>query len=461
MWTDNMKHNFLIESVKENLKKYNINNCSILVALSGGADSVCLLHCLITLADEFKLTICAAHVNHMLRGAEATRDENFAKNLCKKYSIPFYCERFNVKEIAEKNKQSIEEAGRDVRYSYFELLRAANSILFIATAHHADDNIETVVMRFVRGSGIHGLSGIPFMNNRHVIRPLLNISKSDILNYINDNGLTYVTDSSNESCEYHRNKIRNVLIPELEQLNPGFKQSLVRNISLYSDTDRYIQEVVQSRFKALATVKKQYIYFLIKDLNSEPDIIKHHLLSLSIQKLADGFTPDSARIFDIERCLSQKNSAVSIGQGISAYVAYNKLYIIKESLADETKYSLNLNGETHILNTGTFICRKVSDFNMKKDRNIVYLNGNALKNKSLYVRFRKDGDYFYPTGFGHKKNLQDFFVDNKVPRFLRDKIPLVLADDDIAWVCANRADERFIAKNKESEIFEIIFTEDI
>ncbi len=456
-----MKHNFLIESVKENLKKYNINNCSILVALSGGADSVCLLHSLITVADEFKLTISAAHVNHMLRGLEATRDEKFAKTLCQKYDIPFYCERFNVKEIAEKNKQSIEEAGRDVRYTYFESLRTLNSISFIATAHHADDNIETVVMRFVRGSGIHGLSGISFMNNRHVIRPLLNVSKDEILNYISDNGLTYVTDSSNDSCEYHRNKIRNVLIPQLEELNHGFKQSLIRNITLYSDTDRYIQEIVQTRFKALATVKKQYISFLINNLNGEPDIIKHYLLSLSVQKLTDGFTPDSARIFDIEKCLSQKNGGVSIGQGISAYVAYDKLYIIKESEPDEKSYSLNLNSETHILNTGTFTCRKVSDFNIKKDKNVVYLSGEAIKNKSLSVRFRKAGDYFYPTGFGHKKNLQDFFVDNKVPRFLRDKIPLVLVNDDIAWICASRADERFVAKNNENEIFEIIFTEDM
>ncbi|MBR5157085.1 MAG: tRNA lysidine(34) synthetase TilS [Clostridia bacterium] len=456
-----MKHNYLIESVRENLVKYNINNCSILVALSGGADSVCLLHALVTVADEFKLTISAAHVNHMLRGEEAIRDEDFAKSLCQKYNIPFYCERFNVKEIAEKNKQSIEEAGRDVRYSYFESLLALHSISFTATAHHADDNIETVVMRFIRGSGIHGLSGIPFMNNRRVIRPLLNVGKNEILNYINDNGLTYVNDSSNKSCEYHRNKIRNILIPQLEELNQGFKQSLVRNITLYNDTDRYIQEVVQNRFNDLATVKKQYICFLINDLNDEPDIIRHHLLALSIQKLTGGFTPDCARIFDVEKCLLQKNSGVSIGQGISAYVAYNKLYIIKESPSDENSYPLNLNGKTHILNIGTITCRKLTNYNKQKDNNALYLSVNALKNKSLYVRFKKDGDYFYPSGFGHKKNLQDFFVDNKVPRFLRTKIPLILADDDIVCVSSKRADERFAAKNNDTEIFEIIFTEDM
>lgn len=456
-----MKHNLLIESAKDSLQKYNINNCSILVALSGGADSVCLLHCLLALADEFKLSVSAAHVNHMLRGNEAERDEQFVKNLCFSLGVTCYCESFPIKKIAEKNKQSIEEAGRDVRYSYFEFLRNTHAIDYIATAHHSDDNIETVVMRFIRGSGIHGLSGIPFINDRRVIRPLLNISKNEILNYIKDNGLSYVTDSSNASCEYHRNKIRNELIPSLEELNSGFKQSLARNIALYQDTDRYMQEITLKRFDKLATVKKQYISFLIRELDSEPDILKHNIISLAIQKLSCGFTPDVARIFDIEKCLSEKNRATSVGQGISAYTAYDKLYIVKDSKPDEKSYPLNLNGETHIPDVGYITCQKVSDTTFKKNKNTIYLSDKNIKNQTLSVRFRKDGDAFYPSGFGHKKSLQNFFVDNKIPRFLRDKIPLVLVGNDIAWVCGKRADERFVAKNNESKVFEIIFTEDI
>ncbi len=453
-----MKHNLVVESVRIGLEKYNINNCSILVALSGGADSVCLLHCLLALADEFNLSLSAAHVNHMLRGDEAERDEQFAKELCSHFNIICYSEKFSVKEIAQKNKQSIEEAGRDVRYSYFKSLQDQHKIDYIATAHHQDDNIETVVMRFLRGSGIRGLSGISFINDRNVIRPLLNISKNEILSYIENNALTYVTDSSNESCEYHRNKIRNELIPQLEELNPGFKQSLARNIVLYQDTDRYIKEVTLEHFNKLATVKRHYISFLISDLNNEPDIFKHYIISLAIQKLSYGFTPDAARIFDIEKCLSAKNSCVSVGKGISAYTAYDKLYIVKEYAPDKKIYSLGINAKTNIPDIGCLTCREVTDFNLKEDKNIIYLSN---KNNNLSVRFRKDGDAFYPAGFGHKKSLQDFFVDNKIPRFMRDKIPLVLVDNDIAWVCGYRKDERFIAPKEESKLLEIIFTEDI
>ena len=256
-----MKANALTETVRKTIKTYlpALSGKKVLVGLSGGVDSVCLLHCLYQLKYEFSLTLSAAHVHHGLRGAEADRDETFAEEFCQKLDIPFYKERFDVLAYAKTNKLCVEDAGRQIRYNYFEKLKKEYNFDYVATAHHSDDNTETVLMRFLRGSGIHGLAGIPVCDKRNIIRPLLFVNKQDILSYAEEHQLSYVTDSSNESCEYLRNQIRNSLIPQIEGLNPGFKRSLAQNIRLYQEADAFLLEITAKTFERIASVRKDYI----------------------------------------------------------------------------------------------------------------------------------------------------------------------------------------------------------
>ena len=207
-----------VSAVVENLHNAAPN---LLVALSGGADSVALLLCL----HELGYNVCAAHCNFQLRGEESERDEAFCRNLCKRLGIMLHVCRFDTRQVAHGRNISIEMAARDLRYEWFERLRKEMGCDFTALAHHRDDNIETLLQHIGRGSGIHGLTGMPQRRN-HIVRPLLNVSRHDILEYLKEKGQDYVTDSTNADTIYQRNLVRHELIPLLERMNPNIRQTL-------------------------------------------------------------------------------------------------------------------------------------------------------------------------------------------------------------------------------------------
>ncbi len=452
-----MKYNKLIDEVRQFLCDKNYKK--ILVALSGGADSVCLLHILKTLEPEFDFEIYAAHVNHMLRNKESNRDEVFVLNLCKKWNIECFSKCFDISKIAKENKESIETAARNVRYSFFEILCKKHGIDALATAHHLDDNIETVLMHFIRGSGLKGLSGISEVNNKGIIRPLINITRDEILNYISENNLEYVVDSTNNQTIYHRNSIRHELIPVLLNYNPNFKKSLSRNIKLYKASDTFIQSFADAEFDKLVKKDRYGLSFNLSDLKEKDEIIRYYIIARAVKESANGFVADAERIFDIDKCLFKEHTNISVGKHLKVYVLYDRVYFVLEKEKDENIYPLYLNKELNIKGAGiTFVSALATSKNNKK--NCIYLSRKKIEGKQLYIRFKDDGDCFYPAGFGHKKSLQDFFVDNKIPSFMRESIPLLLVEDEIVWVCGYRADERFVADDGEKDLIEIKFTED-
>jgi len=196
--------------IKHNLFSY---GDSILVAVSGGADSICMLDVLVSLKEEFQIKISVAHLNHMLRGEEAYRDEKFVQSICKAYQVPYHVTRIDITKLSADKRCSVEEAGRIARYEFFQQLKAEYNINCIATAHNKNDNVETVLMRLMRGTSIHGLGGIPSKNDSGVIRPLLHATREEIEGYIRSHNLSYVVDRTNLENSYTRNKIRNQLLP--------------------------------------------------------------------------------------------------------------------------------------------------------------------------------------------------------------------------------------------------------
>lgn len=249
----------------EAVRKFNMLTAGdrVLVALSGGADSVCLLHCLADNAEKLKIEVCAAHYNHCLRGDESERDARFAEELCGKMGIPFVCGRGDVAAAAEKTHRSIEEAAREMRYAFLQEAAEKLGCRKIATAHNADDNAETMLLNLVRGSGARGLSGIPPVRG-NIIRPLLMNTREEIEGFLAENGIFHVEDSSNESDDYTRNVLRHKVMPVLREINPAFSASAMRTADSLRDdeallggmAEKFISENLKDGSIAVNEMKK-------------------------------------------------------------------------------------------------------------------------------------------------------------------------------------------------------------
>ena len=246
----------MLKKICNTIDKHNmlIYGDSVLAALSGGADSVCLLISLCKLKEKYNLSVFAAHLNHKIRGEEADSDEMFAMNLCEKLGVPFFSKSEDVLKYAKDNSLTSEEAGRVLRYEFFDEICNKHSISKIATAHNLNDNTETVMMRFIRGSGINGLCGIPYVNG-NIIRPLLDIKRAEIETFLDAENQDYVTDKTNKEPIYFRNKVRLNLIPEIErEYNPNFKETLSSNISLYRDAAGFLESIVSQKTEELKKI---------------------------------------------------------------------------------------------------------------------------------------------------------------------------------------------------------------
>ena len=231
------------DKILECVKEYNMlsSGDTVFAALSGGADSVAMTHILLTLTKEFNFSLRAVHINHNLRGDEAMRDEQFVRELCKKWYIPLTVESHDVAAIAKESGQSCEQAGRAVRYEVLARHCAQVPQGKIATAHTFSDVMETMLFNMIRGTSIGGLSPIPPVRN-NIIRPLIGVLRCDVENYCKQNGLEFVTDSTNLSCDYSRNKIRNIVIPALRQINPSLEKAMQRLSSLASEDEKYLSK---------------------------------------------------------------------------------------------------------------------------------------------------------------------------------------------------------------------------
>ena len=233
--------------IKAFLNKYNIHDCSVTVALSGGADSMCLLDALCELKSEFNIDLTAAHVNHMLRGSEADADEEFAKKVCGNYGVPIFAERINVAEYAAKHGMGTEEAARFLRYRY--LMSVCGD--YLATAHNENDNAETVLLNVTRGCGVHGLSGIPEKRGK-IIRPLISVSRAEIENYTACKNIKYVTDKTNFCEDYSRNRIRRTVLPELEKINSGVLAAISRLSAVAAAEDNFMDAEAEKLIESSA-----------------------------------------------------------------------------------------------------------------------------------------------------------------------------------------------------------------
>jgi len=427
-------------------KKLLMPGDSVLVALSGGADSVCLLDCLLKLAKEFSVTVSAAHVHHGLRGEEADCDEAFVQKLCQEKDVPFYVKHVNVKELALQTGATVEEAGRHARYGFFAELAEQYRFTKIATAHNADDNAETVLMHFLRGASVAGLSGIPYQNGI-VIRPLLDVWREEIERYNHENGLVFQTDSTNIDTVYTRNRIRHDLLPKIKkEYNPGFAKMIVHNAQLMRECQSFLSAEIDTRFEVEATPVFGGFSFDLDRLRKEHPYMMKSLIRRALTLLVPAKEIGGAMSDAICALIKEAKGMRCVVGDVTATVYNGNLYIRHEISLKPFSYPLVCGESTKVAETGDeFVCT-VRKEPVDEHALFACFDAEMLEGKQLFVRSRHAGDYFYPEGMEGKKSIKEFFVDKKIPRFLRERIPIITADEDVIWIAGYRVERRYRKK---------------
>ena len=393
----------------------------VLVALSGGADSVALLRILLSLG----YTCECVHCNFHLRGLESDRDENFVRQLCEKLNIPLQVTHFDTSSYAKEHHLSIEMAARELRYEWFEQIRKEIGASVIAVAHHRDDSVETFLLNLTRGAGINGLKGIPIKNG-YIVRPLLSVSREGILDYLQAINQDYVTDSTNLEDEYMRNKIRLNILPLMKEVNPSVMETIQETTFRLSEVASIYQ---QNRMEAIThkvtSISPELFRISLIDILEDvaPISLLHEILS------PKGF--NASQIRDIYRCLSSSQSG--------------KRFFHKEwEVLRDREYLWIQKKDSHQLIPELIIqeIERTPSFIIPRDKHIACLDADKI-NCPLTIRKWERGDKFVPLGMNGKKNVSDYLTDKKFSLFQKEKQYVVCCGENIIWLVNERTDHRF------------------
>lgn len=444
----------LLEQFQQNWKEYfagiYTSSQKILLAVSGGLDS-----CVMTdLFYQSKIPFAIAHCNFLLRGEESDADAIFVKHLAEKYHAEFFLTKFDTKIYASQNKLSIEEAARNLRYEWFlEILKQNEDLICIATAHHADDNVETVLHHFFRGTGLKGLLGIP-MKNEKIIRPLLFASKKDLQNYFKQSklllSLGFRTDKTNFSEEFTRNAIRLNIVPEIEKVFPDVKENIFENI-------KRLQEVYYLYNKMLAIQKEKLIEKRSDDYYL-PILLwkKSRTQKTLLWEFLKTFSFTSRQIPEVQKLMNAENGSYINSKKYRIFKNRNHLILTKlRTSASEHILIEDYNVPIH------FTLGVLHFFSYEDDGKILADNTIALLDEKeirfpLLLRKWKLGDYFYPLGMNKKKKLSKFFIDNKLSLSDKENVWVLESDKRIIWIVGYRIDERFKIKKNTTKILKIV-----
>lgn len=418
--------------VRAYIEKYQLltENRPVLVGVSGGADSIALL----TILVELGYSCIAAHCNFHLRGEESLRDERFTKEYVEKLQIPFVKIDFETEQYAAENHLSIEMAARELRYRWFEKQRIHWEAQAIAVAHHRDDNVETLLMNLIRGTGIRGLSGIQ-PKNGFVVRPMLAVSREEIQNWFAKRNLSYVTDSTNLSDAYTRNFIRLRILPLLEEVNPSVKKAIARTSEHLAATEViYLQVIEEARKEVFDSENRLSIAALMK--YPAPNSVLYELLKVY------GFS--RSVVEDIYSSLTKESGKVFFSS--SFRLIKDRDYLLFSPLVKEEIQEYILNGdEKEWIGPIELSFESVvitTDFQIRKEKNIAYFDADKLT-FPLTLRKWQEGDWFIPFGMKGRKKLSDYFSDRKFSRLEKEQTWLLCSGDTIIWIVGERSDNRF------------------
>jgi tRNA(Ile)-lysidine synthase len=410
----------------------------ILLALSGGIDSICLADLLVTLNYDVEF----AHCNFQLRGIESNQDQHFVKSLSMKYEVPYHTIDFDTKEYALQHKVSHQMAARDQRYVWFEKIRSEISADFIAIAHNSDDNIETFFINIIRGSGIKGLLGIKNKIN-FIVRPLMFSSRDEIIKYVTNNDLNYREDSSNSSDKYLRNKIRHNLIPLLKEMNPSIGKSISKELSILNNINSVYKETIHKNLnKIIINEDDRIIISKVKLLSLSPlDVYVYEIFS------PYGFSD-----------LRNISNTITKGSGKQFFSPTHKLlfdreYIFLSKIIEKETIETSIDSSIISIEIPIKMCFCVThEVDYNDNINNAYLDFEKLQ-FPLTIRAWKKGDKFIPLGMSCYKKLSDFFIDIKLSLLDKEKVYLLCSGKDIIWVIGYRIDDRYKVTSKTKKMY--------
>ena len=421
-----------------------------LVAISGGLDSIVLSHLMHLVGANIQL----AHCNFNLRGAESDQDELFVKEFAATYNLKLHTIHFDTSKYASESKLSIQEAARKLRYEWFGQLRKELNIQWLLTAHHADDNIETVLMHFFRGTGIKGLTGIPVIQKEQsILRPLLEFHKEELKNYVAENGLTYREDSSNSKEDYTRNFFRLNLLPQIKTVYPQVENNLLHNIQRLKE----VQEIYDS---SIDKIKLKLLVYKGNEVHIPVLLLqKTTPLNAIIWEIIKDYGFNAAQIDEVIKLMGAHTGSY-IQSGTHRIILNRNWLILTPLETTEANNILIEYNDTRIkLSDGLLDIDRISineQFTIPIDNNIACVDMKELQ-FPLLIRPWKQGDYFYPLGMEKKKKLSRYFIDQKFSLTQKEKIMVLETAGRIIWIIGERIDNRFRIKPNSKEILKITY----
>ena len=431
--------NLFLSHLKKNFPSISVSK--LIIAVSGGVDSIVLFH----LCLKLKLNFFVAHCNFKLREKESDLDEKFVRDLAIKNNIKFYTKSFNTKKLSSNYNKSIQMVARELRYSWFEELSKELNVKHILTAHHLDDSLETFLINLSRGSGIDGLLGIPRVNDT-VYRPLLIFKKDEILSYAKENKISWREDSSNRKQDYLRNQIRIEVLPKLKEINPNLLDNFSKSIDRLQQSKSIIKDKIDDFIKNVSFTRDEKIYFEINKIKKVTNIDAY------LYELLKRY--NFTQWNDIRGLLDSQSGKQIISKTHKLLKDREHLILVKNSEVENKTALINKSSKEVAVSLGKIklsIAKKIS----KEDSDVIYLDSAKL-DFPLKVRNLLSGDYFYPFGMNGKKKVSKYLKDKKISIYDKDKVLILeTSKNKIIWVVGMRLDDRFSVTDNTKEITKI------
>jgi tRNA(Ile)-lysidine synthase len=461
----------LVKKALQTIKKYSMlsGKDHVLIGLSGGPDSVCLATILDKLKEDFNLSLSAVYIDHGLRPDETKMEHELCLRLCEKLEISFHFRQLDVKKFAGDRSLNIQEGARELRYAVFEEISENIQADRIALGHNADDQAETVIMRLLRGAGRKGLTGIPPVRSR-IIRPLFGIERNEIEKFLSEmihelplhSGLPYVIDRSNLKEDYFRNWIRRTFMEEIKERNPAVIDDICRTAEILREEEEYLELIVTKTLMRLISRKSESsIELFLSPLETIETPILRRVLRRAIEATEGLRGIGFVHIEDIIALIKKGKSGdgIDLPKGIRVIREYSLLKMTTEKPLSLSEYEVQPPCKIDIKEADIVLKASFEDKSVENgdSRFSVLLDADNMI-FPLKVRARTPGDYFFPLGFGKRKKIQDFFVDEKIPRDMRDRTPIVVSGNDIIWIARYRADERFKVTDRTKRCLRLIIT---
>ncbi|HOV68986.1 MAG TPA: tRNA lysidine(34) synthetase TilS [Clostridia bacterium] len=420
----------LLEKVKHNIASHGLirENMRIVVGVSGGPDSMALMDILHKL---YPGKVVCAHVEHGLRGVESLADAELVEQACKKRGIEFYIKHINAQSIARARKLSVEEAAREERYAFFNQVMDEVSAGRVAVAHHLDDQAETLLLNLIRGAGPKGLAAMDWIREDGVIRPLLNIEKSELVRYCEQENIKFGQDSTNETSDYSRNLIRNEIIPLVERINPSFARAALRTAQILRQDDEYLSFLADKAREGLVTADEKELRIALKALDADVAVATR-VIRNSLEdwgRIRDFEQKHISAAIELAR-RGESGASLDLPNGLKMRVSYGEMIFHYPAEAFEAQYPFSC-GEFYSP-AGTVRVSQASA-NIIGDKDKEYLDADKIP-KNAVIRTRKPDDWITPLGMKGTKMLNDYLSDKKMDKMLRDQILVLAYGDEVYWV---------------------------